>query len=101
MPRFAPLPERRPAIVAGASSGIGEATAIELAAEFSRAVEPDPLLPPELLPQPWIGVAARARVADCWAELLKSDAPQRIKLFQWYSEVVAEVAARSRSAASV
>lgn len=76
-------------------------TAIELAAEFSRAVEPDPLLPPELLPQPWIGVAARARVADCWAELLKSDAPQRIKLFQWYSEVVAEVAARSRSAASV
>ncbi|WP_343709796.1 SDR family oxidoreductase [Mycobacterium sp.] len=32
MPRFDPLPDRRPAIVAGASSGIGEATAIELAA---------------------------------------------------------------------
>ena len=32
MPRFEPLPERRPTIVAGASSGIGEATAIELAA---------------------------------------------------------------------
>lgn len=32
MPRFAPLPDRRPTIVAGASSGIGEATAIELAA---------------------------------------------------------------------
>jgi NADP-dependent 3-hydroxy acid dehydrogenase YdfG len=32
MPRFDPLPERRPTIVAGASSGIGEATAIELAA---------------------------------------------------------------------
>jgi NAD(P)-dependent dehydrogenase (short-subunit alcohol dehydrogenase family) len=32
MPRFEPLPERRPAIVAGASSGIGEAAAIELAA---------------------------------------------------------------------
>ena len=32
MPRFEPLPDRRPAIVAGASSGIGEATAIELAA---------------------------------------------------------------------
>ncbi|OBJ48496.1 SDR family oxidoreductase [Mycobacterium sp. 1423905.2] len=32
MPRFEPLPERRPTIVAGASSGIGEATAITLAA---------------------------------------------------------------------
>src|SRR6202000_12996 len=32
MPRFEPLPERRPAIVAGPSPGIGEATAIELAA---------------------------------------------------------------------
>src|SRR6476661_1737206 len=31
MPRFEPLPERRPAIVAGASSGIGAATATELA----------------------------------------------------------------------
>ena len=32
MPRFGPHPQRRPAIVAGASSGIGAATAIELAA---------------------------------------------------------------------
>jgi NAD(P)-dependent dehydrogenase (short-subunit alcohol dehydrogenase family) len=32
MPRFDPHPARRPAIVAGASSGIGAATAIELAA---------------------------------------------------------------------
>src|SRR6202012_3409411 len=32
MPRFAPLPERRPPVAAGASSGIGEATAIQLAA---------------------------------------------------------------------
>jgi NAD(P)-dependent dehydrogenase (short-subunit alcohol dehydrogenase family) len=32
MPRFEPLPDRRPAIVAGASSGIGAATATELAA---------------------------------------------------------------------
>lgn len=31
MPRFAPLPDRRPTLVAGASSGIGEATAIEMA----------------------------------------------------------------------
>lgn len=32
MARFDPLPDRRPALVAGASSGIGAATAIELAA---------------------------------------------------------------------
>jgi NADP-dependent 3-hydroxy acid dehydrogenase YdfG len=32
MPRFEPLPARRPAIVAGASSGIGAATAVQLAA---------------------------------------------------------------------
>lgn len=32
MPRFEPHPPRRPTIVAGASSGIGEATAVELAA---------------------------------------------------------------------
>jgi NADP-dependent 3-hydroxy acid dehydrogenase YdfG len=32
MPRFEPHPARRPAVVAGASSGIGAATAIELAA---------------------------------------------------------------------
>jgi NADP-dependent 3-hydroxy acid dehydrogenase YdfG len=31
MPRFEPLPDCRPAIVAGASSGIGAATAVELA----------------------------------------------------------------------
>ncbi|BBX20181.1 short-chain dehydrogenase [Mycolicibacterium duvalii] len=31
MPRFDPLPDRRPTLVAGASSGIGEATAIEMA----------------------------------------------------------------------
>jgi NADP-dependent 3-hydroxy acid dehydrogenase YdfG len=33
MPRFEPHPARRPAIIAGASSGIGAATAIELAAQ--------------------------------------------------------------------
>jgi phenylacetic acid degradation operon negative regulatory protein len=63
--------------------------AIELAAEFTRAVEPDPLLPPQLLPQPWVGTTARAAVAACWAELLKSDRQPR--LFQWYADVIAEV----------
>src|ERR1700756_5839086 len=32
MPRFEPHPARRPTIVAGASSGMGAATAVELAA---------------------------------------------------------------------
>ncbi len=66
--------------------------AIQLAAEFSRAVEADPLLPPELLPQPWIGAAARAKVAACWAELRKTGAPHRNKLFRWYADVIDEVA---------
>ncbi|GAA3856180.1 transcriptional regulator [Saccharothrix violaceirubra] len=43
--------------------------AVELAAEFTRAVEPDPLLPPELLPSPWVGTRARAAVARCWSAL--------------------------------
>jgi NAD(P)-dependent dehydrogenase (short-subunit alcohol dehydrogenase family) len=33
MPRFTPHPERRPAVVTGASSGIGRATAVALAAQ--------------------------------------------------------------------
>ncbi|WP_354524648.1 PaaX family transcriptional regulator C-terminal domain-containing protein [Mycolicibacterium sp. 624] len=65
--------------------------AIDLAAEFTLAVEPDPLLPPELLPQPWVGTAARAAVAACWAELLKSDPAQPIRLFRWYSDVIADI----------
>ncbi len=32
MPRFDPLPDRRPALIAGASSGIGAAAAVDLAA---------------------------------------------------------------------
>ena len=64
--------------------------AIELAAEFTQAVEPDPLLPPQLLPQPWVGTTARAAVAACWAELLKSGR-QPIRLFRWYADVIAEV----------
>ncbi|MFJ6722434.1 PaaX family transcriptional regulator C-terminal domain-containing protein [Streptomyces sp. NPDC091259] len=32
--------------------------AVELAAELTRTMEPDPLLPPQLLPQPWPGAQA-------------------------------------------
>lgn len=66
--------------------------AIGLAAEFTRAVEPDPLLPPQLLPQPWIGATARAAVADCWSDLLRDDRPEPLNLFRWYADVIAEVA---------
>ncbi|MEU5847921.1 PaaX family transcriptional regulator C-terminal domain-containing protein [Saccharopolyspora shandongensis] len=66
--------------------------AVGLAAEFTRAVEPDPLLPPQLLPQPWVGTAARAAVAACWAELLKSEPEQPIRLFRWYADVINEIA---------
>ncbi|MEU4805891.1 PaaX family transcriptional regulator C-terminal domain-containing protein [Actinosynnema sp. NPDC023587] len=61
--------------------------AVELAAEFTRAVEPDPLLPPELLPQPWAGARARALVARCWHELAaRSD--RLPALFRVYDDAV-------------
>ncbi|ALR10720.1 transcriptional regulator [Mycobacteroides saopaulense] len=65
--------------------------AVALAAEFTRAVEPDPLLPPQLLPQPWIGTAARAAVAACWAEMAKTEAEQPIRLFRWYAGAVRQI----------
>ncbi|OCF84394.1 phage repressor protein [Nocardia brasiliensis] len=66
--------------------------AVALAAEFTHATEPDPLLPPQLLPQPWIGAAARAAVAACWAELRKSDPAQPVRLFRWYTNVTSGAA---------
>ncbi|MET8425739.1 PaaX family transcriptional regulator C-terminal domain-containing protein [Nocardia sp. NPDC004860] len=66
--------------------------AITLASEFDRAVVSDPLLPPELLPEHWIGVTARAAVAECWAELNAAPLPP-IRLFRWYAEAVAEITA--------
>ncbi|MFE3059405.1 PaaX family transcriptional regulator C-terminal domain-containing protein [Nocardia sp. NPDC059239] len=66
--------------------------AVALAAEFTNAMEPDPLLPPQLLPQPWVGTAARAAVAACWAEMLKSDPAQPVRLFRWYSNVISGAA---------
>ncbi|MFD4535882.1 PaaX family transcriptional regulator C-terminal domain-containing protein [Kitasatospora sp. NPDC058397] len=67
--------------------------ALELAAAFTEAMEPDPLLPPELLPQPWAGTAARELVARCWALLLADPGPGAPRLFDAYAEVVAAVTA--------
>ncbi|QRY52187.1 PaaX family transcriptional regulator C-terminal domain-containing protein [Mycolicibacterium septicum] len=78
--------------LAGAARATRLSIAIELAAEFTRAVEPDPLLPPQLLPQPWIGSSARAAIVDCWSDLLQDDQPEPLKLFRWYGDVIAEAA---------
>lgn len=78
------------------SSGVRHLTiAVALAAEFTNAMEPDPLLPPQLLPQPWIGAAARASVAACWAQVLKSDPAQPVRLFRWYSNVISGASDRA------
>ncbi|WP_067841269.1 DNA-binding transcriptional regulator [Nocardia lijiangensis] len=66
--------------------------AIELAAEFTRATDPDPLLPPELVPQPWPGAHARAVVAECWAQLMSGQSLRdRLRIFRLYAEVIGDV----------
>ncbi|MGX1884993.1 PaaX family transcriptional regulator C-terminal domain-containing protein [Streptomyces sp. NPDC055287] len=68
--------------------------AVELAAQFTRAMEPDPLLPPQLLPQPWAGADARHLAARCWARLLEhqsataTDEHPRLRLFRLYADVI-------------
>ncbi|RKS71172.1 PaaX family transcriptional regulator [Actinomadura pelletieri DSM 43383] len=61
--------------------------AVELAAEFGRAMTPDPLLPPELLPQPWPGSHARRLFQECWTAL-RADSPSTPRLFRLYDEAV-------------
>ncbi|MFJ4092854.1 PaaX family transcriptional regulator C-terminal domain-containing protein [Kitasatospora sp. NPDC089913] len=71
--------------------------AVELAAELTRAMDPDPLLPPELLPQPWPGATAREQVARCWAGLdahERGGAEARPVLFRHYTDVAREAAER-------
>ncbi|MEU1230563.1 PaaX family transcriptional regulator C-terminal domain-containing protein [Streptomyces sp. NPDC005828] len=62
------------------------AYAVELAAAFTTAMDPDPLLPPELLPQPWPGTRARTLAAQCWEALSVEDDrnPRRLRLFRLY-----------------
>ncbi|WP_433232256.1 PaaX family transcriptional regulator C-terminal domain-containing protein [Actinomadura formosensis] len=67
--------------------------AIELATEFTHAMEPDPLLPPELLPQPWPGTEARELVAQCWALLLNKPHHNAPRLFEVYTEAAQSVTA--------
>lgn len=72
--------------------------AVELAAELTRAMEPDPLLPPQLLPQPWPGTEARELVARCWAALYERDQGEaRPALFRLYVDITREAADRAAS----
>ncbi|MEW5654125.1 PaaX family transcriptional regulator C-terminal domain-containing protein [Streptomyces cinereoruber] len=70
--------------------------AVELAAELTRAMEPDPLLPPQLLPQPWPGTRVRELVARCWAVLHEREADEtRPTLFRLYADITREAADRA------
>ncbi|USQ89589.1 transcriptional regulator [Streptomyces phaeoluteigriseus] len=70
--------------------------AVELAAELTRAMEPDPLLPPQLLPRPWPGTQARELVARCWAALHERDEGEaRPALFRVYADITREAAGRA------
>jgi phenylacetic acid degradation operon negative regulatory protein len=69
------------------------ALAMQLATEFSRALTPDPLLPPELLPQPWPGSRARRLTATCWARLFPVVPAQHAgeplpRLFRLYADLL-------------
>ncbi|MFF9476614.1 PaaX family transcriptional regulator C-terminal domain-containing protein [Streptomyces roseolus] len=69
--------------------------AVELAAELTRAMEPDPLLPPQLLPQPWPGTQARELIARCWAVMQEREADgTRPTLFRLYADITREAADR-------
>jgi phenylacetic acid degradation operon negative regulatory protein len=70
--------------------------AVELAAELTRAMEPDPLLPPELLPRPWPGAEAREIVARCWAALHEREGGEaRPALFRLYADITRGAADRA------
>ncbi len=58
--------------------------AVALVAEFTRAHEDDPLLPPELLPADWIGARARSLVDAAWAALSAAEPESTIRLLRWY-----------------
>lgn len=65
--------------------------AIEVAVAFDEAIVPDPLLPPELLPSPWIGAQARAVVAEVWHLLGRRYDRTQPELFRTYDTMVGEI----------
>ncbi|KES07790.1 repressor [Streptomyces toyocaensis] len=74
--------------------------AVELAARFAAAMRSDPLLPPELLPQPWPGIRARHLAADCWKRLrqgARADGTPALRLFALYSDALRPADGRPRA----
>ncbi|MEU3451643.1 PaaX family transcriptional regulator C-terminal domain-containing protein [Streptomyces thermolilacinus] len=64
---------------------------VELAAHFTAAMTPDPLLPPELLPQPWPGSRARRLTAACLRRLRTprpADGAPAPRLFALYADAL-------------
>ncbi|WP_207922829.1 PaaX family transcriptional regulator C-terminal domain-containing protein [Micromonospora sp. KC606] len=66
--------------------------AIEVATLFDEAAQPDPLLPPELLPDPWPGAEGRALAARCWARLATQDDGQH-RIFTHYDGAIPDLGA--------
>ncbi|WP_232835792.1 PaaX family transcriptional regulator C-terminal domain-containing protein [Actinocorallia populi] len=67
--------------------------AVELAAELTRAMEPDPLLPPQLLPRPWPGSLARELAARCWTALHEREHGEtHPAVFRIYADITREAA---------
>lgn len=63
--------------------------ALAMAVEFQRVFERDPLLPPELLPRPWPGRAARELLLKSRRlALLLRQSPGRPALFHLYDEIL-------------
>lgn len=62
------------------------AQAVALAAALSAAMVPDPLLPPELLPQPWPGAVAREATARAWDRLRAAAPAGGPRLFRLYGD---------------
>ncbi|MFE4620485.1 PaaX family transcriptional regulator C-terminal domain-containing protein [Streptomyces sp. NPDC056747] len=65
--------------------------AVRLAAAFSYAMTPDPLLPAELLPRGWPGTRARHLMATCWTALAQhpatDDGTPLPRLFALYEDI--------------
>ena len=82
-----------------ASAGRGDSVhdwlhlAIEIAVAFNRAIVPDPLLPPALLPRPWEGRMARLLLAESWTELERARNPEDEypAFFRTYRTLLAEL----------